>query len=129
MRFSIPETLVLPAEQFGRGIFLAHGNHHGIEAGHERLAEAAKAAGAGIAIFGHTHVPCLEYVNAGPAGFTEKILLLNPGSIGRPRSRIGASFAVLEIPDPISNEAARPRVQFWGLSETRKGYAVRKIDF
>jgi predicted phosphodiesterase len=39
-------------------------------------------------MFGHTHVPFFK--NEGG------LLLINPGSVGRPRSRIGSTFAVIE---------------------------------
>jgi predicted phosphodiesterase len=115
---SLPESLVLSAGN-GRRLFLSHGNHHGIESGYGRIAAAAQAAGAEAALFGHTHVPCLEYY--GP----QRLMLFNPGSIGRPRSRIGATFAVLEVPE-LRQEALKAR--FWGLNETRRGYTVQEIS-
>jgi predicted phosphodiesterase len=53
-------------------------------------------------LFGHAHVPSLENIQG--------ILFVNPGSIGRPRSRIGASFAIIE-----SLPQSRLDVRFWGL--------------
>ena len=37
------------------------------------------------------------------------ILILNPGSISRPRSRIGATFAVIECADKLE-------IEFFGIS-------------
>jgi putative phosphoesterase len=122
MNFSIPESLVLSidpaagAAEKERRIFLTHGNYCRIELGYEGIASAAAAAGAGIALFGHTHVPCLEYSEHGG------ILLLNPGSIGRPRSSSGPSFATLEVAG-----STPPTVRFWGLTESRRKCAIREI--
>jgi putative phosphoesterase len=101
--FSIPETLVPEIPGTDRRLFLAHGNRHGLERGYDTVAAAARAAGAEAALFGHTHVPV--------RGTRGGILLLNPGSIGRPRSRSGPSFAVLNCPPsgPLG-------VRFFGLS-------------
>ena len=58
-------------------IFATHG--HLYEVKHEpnldSLLRAAEEAGASLALFGHTHLPCLEERGG--------ITLLNPGSIGR----------------------------------------------
>jgi hypothetical protein len=153
MNFSLPDTLILSAGPGGiraagtgesggggslrgqtagppeRRIFLVHGNRFAVETGLQGLGAAAGAAGAGIALFGHTHVPCLKYADTAgkplPAGDPGAVLFLNPGSIGRPRSRLGATFAVLELPP---DTAGPPRVRFWGLTETRRGYTVGELD-
>jgi uncharacterized protein len=62
--------------------------------------------------FGHTHVPFMAHING--------ILLLNPGSLSRPRGCWGPSFAVVETPSPelnwfrvklyeLASSAAKPR--------------------
>jgi putative phosphoesterase len=79
-----------PDTSSSRKIFLTHGNHYRVETGYEALASAAHANGAEAALFGHTHVPFCATLDG--------IFLLNPGSIDRPRSRIGPSFAVLDCP-------------------------------
>jgi putative phosphoesterase len=117
--FSIPDTLLLdlPAPSGNAGghrLFLAHGNHHHVETGYT-IAAAAKAAGAEAALFGHTHVP--KY------GTHSGILLLNPGSIGRPRSRTGPSFAVLDCPAPGPLTA-----RFFGLYAKGREIRVRELD-
>jgi predicted phosphodiesterase len=64
-------------------------------------------------MFGYTHVPFLK--NEG------SLLLVNPGSVGRLRSRIGATFAVIECtPDkPL-------KVKFYGIGEHG---GIREIRF
>ncbi|MDR1308201.1 MAG: metallophosphoesterase family protein [Treponema sp.] len=114
--FSIPETLVPEIPGTGRRLFLAHGNRHGVEAGYDTLAAAARAAGAEAALFGHTHVPAWDTRGGIP--------LLNPGSIGRPRSRSGPSFAVLNCP-PSGPLGAR----FFGLYAKGREIGIRELEW
>jgi putative phosphoesterase len=72
----------------GYRFFICHGHRHSLYGGHHTLISAGRSNDANIVIFGHTHVPFLK--NEGG------LLLVNPGSVGRPRSRIGATFAVIE---------------------------------
>jgi len=88
MNFSHPGAMVL--EISGRKLFLTHGNAYGVGEDCKALAAAAKTNGAEAALFGHTHVPSCAMLDG--------IFLLNPGSIGRPRSNVGPTFAVLECP-------------------------------
>ena len=94
------ETAVL--DFGGHRFFLCHGHRYSLYDDFDTLIHAARSARADTALFGHTHVPFCKTVNG--------ILLLNPGSIGRPRSSSGATFAVLECrPD------AEPQVSFWSI--------------
>lgn len=97
-RGDTPETRV---EDFGATrFFLTHGHRYGVKYSTEALAVAAAAAGADVALYGHTHVP---YTTTLPAGarvggvmLTKPLLLLCPGSLGEPRG--GApSFATLTV--------------------------------
>ena len=100
INFSIPASCVVefsgrqnPGEHPGgstRKLFLTHGNRYDMSSGGKMIISAAKAAGAEAALFGHTHVPHCSLLDG--------IFLLNPGSIGRPRSEAGPTFAILEIP-------------------------------
>ena len=69
----------------GVAVFAAHGHRYNVkfEPGLESLTEAAREAGAKVALFGHTHEPCC--VRHGG------ILCLNPGSIRN------GDYAVLTI--------------------------------
>ena len=82
--------------------FMCHGHRHSLYGGYHTLAAAARNAQADAALFGHAHVPCLKSENG--------VLLVNPGSVGRPRSKIGATFAVIEC---VEDEPLK--VEFWGL--------------
>lgn len=91
--FNLPGTLVLDISRNSktpRKIFLSHGNIYHVEEDCRALAAAARTNGAEAALFGHTHIPCLAML--------EGVFLLNPGSIGRPRSKLGPTFAVLDCP-------------------------------
>jgi putative phosphoesterase len=87
--FSIPDRLLL--ESAGKRIFLTHGHLLSVHDDFERLLVSAKAVRADIAVFGHTHDPYWEEIQG--------ILLLNPGSLSRPRRRDHPTFAVLTIPE------------------------------
>jgi len=98
--YSIPSTAAL---DFGdHRFFLCHGHRHSLYSGYHALIAAARSAGANAALFGHTHVPFLKNADG--------ITLINPGSIGRPRSRAGATFAVIEC-----TEGEPLKTEFWGI--------------
>ena len=58
-------------------VFLTHGHYYYVGSGVEDLKKEAKARGADIVMFGHTHMPMIEY--------GDHIIVLNPGSISYPR--------------------------------------------
>ena len=72
----------------GRKIFICHGHTLGVHHETERLESVALKKGCSVALFGHTHCAVDKKSGSG-------ILVLNPGSVSRPRSG-SASFAVLE---------------------------------
>ena len=82
--------------------FLSHGHLLDIVRGYNTLVAAAKSSGANIALFGHTHIPVKKTING--------VLLINPGSLGRPRGPAGPSFATIECP-----KTGKPVVSFWEL--------------
>ena len=84
--FSCPATSVFDFS--GHGFFICHGQNYKLYDGLDTLAVIAKNNNASVALFGHTHVPHAERRN--------ETLLLNPGSIGNPRSNAGATFAVID---------------------------------
>lgn len=74
----------------GHRLFLAHGHTYGVRRGTDALVEAARQAGADIAVYGHTHVAELADLAGG-------ILVLNPGSAARPRDAAERSFMLVEL--------------------------------
>ena len=69
-------------------ILLLHGH---TVAGRLALLYAANEANADAVLFGHSHVPSMETVDG--------VLLLNPGSLSRPRTSKGPSVAILTLTD------------------------------
>jgi putative phosphoesterase len=108
---SLPEAAVF--ELCEHRFFMCHGHRHGLYGGYNSLLATAKNNDADAVLFGHTHVPFQKTING--------ILLINPGSLGRPRSRIGSTFAVIEC-----TEDKPLQVEFWGLSERGK---IAKIKY
>lgn len=82
--------------------YICHGHRHSLYGGYFTLISAARDSGANVALFGHSHVPLQRDEG--------NLLLVNPGSVGRPRSRIGASFAVIECA-----KGEQPKAEFWGI--------------
>ena len=72
----------------GKNIFFCHGHEYGVKGGTSTLLSYAKARGADIVLYGHTHVSHTEYCDG--------TYLVNPGSLGRGREG-GCSYAVIDI--------------------------------
>lgn len=73
---SLPETDIFPLLR--HRVLLTHGHHYGVEPdGSDDLVRAALRNGCDIAVFGHTHIPLITK--------TAGVLVLNPGSLSRPR--------------------------------------------
>ncbi|MCL2185959.1 MAG: YfcE family phosphodiesterase [Treponema sp.] len=94
--------------------FICHGHRHNLYNGFNTLITAARNAGADTVLSGHSHIPYDETLN--------KMRLINPGSVGRPRSRIGATFAVIEC------EEKQPlKVEFYGVGQWGHICAVKVV--
>ncbi len=74
----------------GTRIFLCHGHLHGVQDGFFSLSSAARSFKAQIALYGHTHRPFWDEYRG--------ILMLNPGSVSRPRGDFLPSFATIGFP-------------------------------
>lgn len=88
-----------------RNVFMVHGHRHGVDLGIETLSAAASALDADMIFFGHTHRP-FRCEN-------EATLMLNPGSISRPRGGFAPTFAFVSFP----GEAERYSVEFFTVVE------------
>ncbi len=86
-----PQNLV--TELGGKRFYLCHG--HRFERGRmkEFLAATAVANNCGAALFGHTHIPCGEYVNG--------VLLFNPGSASLPRGGNPPTYGIITIVNDV----------------------------
>ena len=84
----------------GHKVFLTHGHRYSVHFTMANLREAAEECGADVAIFGHTHMPFLEEQN--------DILLLNPGSVAKPRQAgLKKTYAVISIDDATGKMKVR----------------------
>ena len=73
-------------------IYMAHGHRHNAFEGGSEIRKAAARHHAQIAVYGHSHVPS--------AGYSDGILLLNPGSLAWPRQdNHNPCYIVLELRD------------------------------
>ena len=89
-RFDIPPERIVTWNK--HRILLVHGH---LFSSPLALFYKAKADNCSVVCFGHTHVPCMESKDG--------ILLLNPGSLSRPRSADGPSCAVLTVTEERVN--------------------------
>lgn len=70
--------------------FYTHGHMYGVKYDLDTIAQAAKARGADVALFGHTHHACCEE--------RDGVLLFNPGSCGRTYSGMD-TYGVILVED------------------------------
>lgn len=64
-------------------VFIAHGHTLSVKSTRDELCREASRLCADIALFGHTHAPCLEYIKKGSIrGVERDIAIFNPGSLG-----------------------------------------------
>lgn len=74
----------------GHRIFMCHGHHQGVNWDLSGMESAAHEYGCDIALYGHTHVPKINYL--------PDMMIINPGSISKPRQDgRKCSFALLEL--------------------------------
>ena len=95
-----PDEIVMAME--GHTLLLAHGHRYGVKGGLGALLKHACEVGADVVLYGHTHNPDLQIVDAGEvvgdAILEKPIYLFNPGSIG---SREGSFGALTLRPDCV----------------------------
>ena len=81
-----------PGEQLieaaGHRILLTHGHSYDVKRGIGELRHRAEETGADIVVYGHSHVANIQQ---------GEILVINPGSISRPRDGQPQSFMVLKL--------------------------------
>ncbi len=68
-------------------IMLCHGHIYHVQRSLTHLYYRALEKKANVVVFGHTHMPLI---------FNEGLLMINPGSLSRPRTSHGPTYAVLE---------------------------------
>ncbi|PTX59353.1 hypothetical protein C8P63_11248 [Melghirimyces profundicolus] len=72
----------------GHRFYVTHGHRRQVQSSLLPIRYRAEENGAGIVCFGHTHFPVCEQ--------SERVLLINPGSLVAPRGFPSPSYAVLE---------------------------------
>ena len=89
-----PKTMIVPIGS--KRAFLTHGHYYQVGFSVDVLEREARTRHCQIAVFGHTHVPLIQEAKSG-------ILILNPGSLGRPRQAgYRPSYMILHT-DPDGN--------------------------
>ena len=88
---SSTEPLVREETIDGVRILVTHGHACQVKSGTEMLLNAAKSSQCAAALYGHTHWAQIEREDG--------ILLVNPGSLSRPRGRAEGTMALLMIED------------------------------
>ncbi len=89
--YSIAAPSSRVVEVLGKRFFLTHGHNHGVKFSLDHLRFLANEEGYDCILFGHTHIPLMEY-----EGDT---LIMNPGSISLPRNSDYPTFAIIQIDD------------------------------
>lgn len=78
----------------GKHIFITHGHRHRVYYGTQLLIQDAKSRGACVALYGHTHVPSIEYDDE------LRVYAVNPGSLTFPRQEgHRPSYVIMDISD------------------------------
>lgn len=72
-------------------VFITHGHKYDVKWEYDKLAYAARENQAQVALFGHTHMAVIKYI--------DNILLMNPGSISLPRDNYIPKYGILDIND------------------------------
>ena len=88
---ALPGSIVL--ELGGRKAYLTHGHRQFVSSGPDRVIAEAEQSGCDVVMFGHTHMPLIDYTYPG-------MLILNPGSVSLPRQPgYEKSYMIIEITD------------------------------
>ena len=81
----------------GVQIYITHGHDFSVESRMGGLESRARELGAKVVVYGHTHVPDIQWLDGR--------LYINPGSLFRPRDGSGKTFAILKIIDAVPTVA------------------------
>lgn len=75
-------------------IFYTHGHIYEVKAGLDQLYQTGVDGGANIILYGHTHMPFVDYKNG--------VHLMNPGSLGQPRDGV-STYGIIDMEDDWIN--------------------------
>lgn len=79
----------------GKKILMTHGHFYNVKTSTRILIEKGKKEEVDILLFGHTHLPMVNY--------EYDMLIVNPGSISRPKFSKHPSYAIIDIIEETSN--------------------------
>jgi putative phosphoesterase len=98
-RLEGPEEKILELD--GMRIYITHGHKYNVKISLLRLYHRAVEVRAAVAVYGHTHVS--GYCHTPYEGCPDSggLLLINPGSVSKPRNGDKYSFGLLEITDGL----------------------------
>ncbi|MFZ5632610.1 MAG: YfcE family phosphodiesterase [Bacillota bacterium] len=89
-----PEEKILQLD--GVTVFITHGHRYNVKISIYGLYNRAVELGAGVVVYGHTHVA--GYGVTRISGYAYRgLLIINPGSISKPRDESSYSYGILEI--------------------------------
>lgn len=77
----------------GKRFFVTHGDMYGVNWSTDRLCYKGAEVGADVCLYGHTHIPDIEYYNG--------MVIMNPGSPTNPRGGSKFSYGIIKIEDGI----------------------------
>lgn len=77
----------------GKKIFVTHGDMYGVNWNTDRLCYRGLELMADVCLYGHTHIPNIEKY--------ENMVIMNPGSISRPRGGSSCSYGIIKIENNI----------------------------
>jgi len=101
-----PEEKLLEIE--GAVLYITHGHRYNVKISIYSLFNRAVELKADVVIYGHTHVPGFGHTKV--AGYSKKegLLIINPGSISKPRDEGRFSYGILEI----NNGMIKPSIYY-----------------
>lgn len=98
-RLEGPEEKLLELE--GVRIYITHGHKYNVKMSLFRLYSRAVELQAAVVVYGHTHVSGYGYTPSPGCPSREGLLMINPGSVSKPRDGDNYSFGLLEINDGV----------------------------
>lgn len=77
----------------GKKFFVTHGDMYGVNWSTDRLCYRGAEVGADVCLYGHTHIPDIEYYSG--------MVIMNPGSPTNPRGGSTFSYGIIKIEDGV----------------------------
>jgi len=78
-------------------IYITHGHRYNVKVSIYGLYNRAVELKAGVAVYGHTHIPGYGFTRVPDCSNRDGLLIINPGSVSDPRGGNKFSYGILEI--------------------------------